>query len=38
MLNSASCFPDAGGNVAIYFDINRRGKLAEQIISLYQVP
>ena len=31
MLNNASCFPEVGGDAAIYFDINRRGDLAEHI-------
>lgn len=30
-LNNASCFPEVGGDAAIYFDINRRGDLAEHI-------
>ena len=30
-LNNASCFPEVGGDAAIYFDINRRGDLAEQL-------
>lgn len=36
MLNNASCFPEVGGNAAIYFDINRRGDLAEHLISFYK--
>ena len=31
MLNNASCFPEVGGDSAIYFDINRRGDLGEHI-------
>lgn len=31
MLNNASCFPEVGGDAAIYFDINRRGDLAEHL-------
>jgi glycosyltransferase involved in cell wall biosynthesis len=31
MLNNASCFPEVGGDGAIYFDINHKGDLAEQI-------
>lgn len=31
MLNNASCFPEVGGDAAIYFDINSRGNLAEHI-------
>lgn len=31
MLNDASCFPEVGGDAAIYFDINRKGDLAEHI-------
>lgn len=38
ILNNASCFPEVGGDAAIFFDINNRGELAEQIISLYQAP
>ncbi len=38
LLNNASCFPEVGGNAAIFFDINRRGELAEQLIYLYQAP
>ena len=30
-LNNASCFPEVGGDAAIYFDINRKGDLAEHI-------
>lgn len=30
-LNNASCFPEVGGDAAIYFDINRRSDLAEHI-------
>lgn len=37
-LNNASCFPEVGGDAALYFDINRRGELAEQIVSLIQAP
>lgn len=29
MLNNASCFPEVGGDAAIYFDINHRGDLAD---------
>lgn len=36
MLNNASCFPEVGGDAAIYFDIDRRGDLAEHIISFYK--
>ena len=36
MLNNASCFPEVGGDAAIYFDINRRGDLAEHILSFYK--
>lgn len=35
MLNNTSCFPEVGGDAAIYFDINRRGDLAEHFIALY---
>ena len=38
LLNKASCFPDVGGDAAIYFDINRRGDLAEHIEAFLQVP
>ena len=34
LLNNASCFPEIGGDAAIYFEINRKGDLAEQIIKL----
>ncbi len=37
LLNNASCFPEIGGDAAIYFDIKRRGNLAEHIISFYQL-
>lgn len=36
-LNNASCFPEVGGDAAIYFDINCRGDLAEHIESFLQV-
>ena len=36
MLNNASCFPEVGGDAAIYFDINHRGDLADHIISFYK--
>lgn len=36
LLNDASCFPEIGGNAAVYFDINRRGDLAEHIEVLLQ--
>lgn len=38
MLNNASCFPEVGGDAAIYFDINRRGDLAEHIEAFLQAP
>ena len=38
MLNNASCFPEVGGDAAIYFDINRRGDLAEHIEAFMQAP
>lgn len=31
MLNNASCFPEVGGDAAIYFDIDNRGDLAEAL-------
>lgn len=34
MLNNTSCFPEVGGDAAIYFDINRKGDLAERIREL----
>lgn len=34
VLNNASCFPEIGGDAAIYFDINHRGELAENLESL----
>lgn len=37
-LNNASCFPEVGGDAAVYFDINRRGDLAEHIEAFLQVP
>lgn len=36
MLNNASCFPEVAGDAAIYFDINKRGDMAERFIELYQ--
>ena len=38
LLNNASCFPEVGGDAAIYFDINRRGDLAEHIEAFLQAP
>lgn len=38
LLNNASCFPEVGGDAAIYFDINRRGDLAEHIRAFLQSP
>ncbi len=38
LLNNASCFPEVGGDVAIYFDINRRGDLAEHLEAFLQAP
>jgi len=35
-LNNTSCFPEVGGDAAIYFDINRRGDLAEHIEAFLQ--
>lgn len=35
-LNNASCFPEVGGDAAIYFDINRRGDLAEHLDAFLQ--
>ena len=37
-LNNASCFPEVGGDAAIYFEINRRGDLAEHIEAFLQTP
>ncbi len=37
-LNNTSCFPEVGGDAAIYFDINRRGDLAEHIRAFLQSP
>lgn len=37
-LNNASCFPEVGGDAAIYFDINRRGDLAEHLEAFLQGP
>lgn len=36
LLNNASCFPEIGGDAAIYFDINRNGDLAEQVGTFLQ--
>lgn len=36
LLNNASCFPEVGGDAAIYFDINRRGDLAEHLDAFLQ--
>ena len=36
-LNNASCFPEVGGDAAIYFNINKKGDLAEHIILFYQL-
>lgn len=36
ILNNASCFPEVAGDAAIYFDINKRGDMAERFIELYQ--
>lgn len=36
MLNNASCFPEVGGDAAIYFDINCRGDLAEHLEAFFQ--
>lgn len=36
LLNRASCFPEVGGDAALYFDINRRGEMAEQVITMIQ--
>ena len=38
LLNNASCFPEVGGDAAIYFDINRRGDLAEHLEAFLQAP
>ena len=37
-LNNASCFPEVGGDAAIYFDINRRGDLAEHLEAFLLTP
>lgn len=34
LLNNASCFPEIGGEAAIYFDINKEGDLAEHVMKL----
>ena len=34
VLNNASCFPEIGGDAAIYFDVNHRGELADNLESL----
>ena len=34
LLNNASCFPEIGGNAAIYFDINQEGDLAKHVLEL----
>lgn len=36
LLNNSSCFPEIGGDAAIYFDINQKGDLAEHIMDLLQ--
>lgn len=36
LLNNASCFPEVGGDAALYFDINQHGDLAEHIINILQ--
>lgn len=36
LLNNASCFPEIGGDAAIYFDINQKGNLAEHILEFMQ--
>ena len=36
LLNNASCFPEIGGDAAIYFDINQKGDLAEHAMKLLQ--
>ena len=28
-MNKASCFPEVGGDAAVYFDIDNRGEMAE---------
>lgn len=38
MLNNASCFPEVGGEAAIYFDIKREGDLANHILDLLRAP
>lgn len=35
LLNNASCFPEIGGDAAIFFDINKKGDLAEHLKALY---
>ena len=37
-LNNASCFPEVGGDAAMYFDINSRGDLADHIEAFLQAP
>ena len=37
-LNNTSCFPEVGGDAAIYFDIKRKGDLAEHIEAFLQAP
>jgi glycosyltransferase involved in cell wall biosynthesis len=37
-LNNACCFPEVCGDAAIYFDINRRGDLAEHLEAFLQAP
>ena len=36
LLNNASCFPEIGGDAAIYFDINKKGDLAGRVMELLQ--
>lgn len=37
-LNNASCFPEVGGDAAVYFDIKRKGDLAEHLEAFFQAP
>ena len=36
MLNNSSCFPEVGGDAAVYFDIGQRGDMAERFMAMYQ--
>lgn len=37
-LNNASCFPEVAGDAAVFFDIDRKGDMAEKIIHFLRSP